>query len=384
MPLPESTFWLSIFLLSTMGAIYTYLGYPLLLLIWSKVRSRKVEEEIAFVPAVTLILPVHNEARNLPDKLENLDALSYPPDRLQILIISDASSDGTVEISKDFARTRNHAEVITLHERGGKAGALNVGLTAAAHDIIVFTDAAILLESGSLRALVESFADPKVGCASGEDRIEGGGGEALYGRYELALRRGESAVGSIVGASGSFYAQRRELCEPFPEGVAPDFLSVLRTVERGFRAVTVPKAVGSMRATTSHGQEFQRKVRTLVRGMTGLFENASLLNPLKSGTFAFFLLSHKVMRWTVPWFLLAMLISHLFLLDSRVFQLLAIPHFGFYLMSLLGLWGPRVLRRWFPIRVAAYFVTVHAAILVAWGRYLKGVRQEVWSPTVRG
>jgi cellulose synthase/poly-beta-1,6-N-acetylglucosamine synthase-like glycosyltransferase len=372
-----------LFGLGFLGVGYAYFGYPLVLWVWGRVRPNPVKSDDAFTPAVSIILPVHNEAAGLEAKLTNLLELDYPDDRLEVCVVSDGSTDETVSIARAFEARCSFLRVIGLEMQGGKAGALNVGLRETSHEIVVFTDAGIMLEPQSLRELVRPFADPSIGCASGEDRVTGGGGEALYGRYELFLRRRESAVASIVGASGSYYAQRRELCATFPEGIAPDFLSVLRTVERGFRAVTVPGAGGTMRATTSHGKEFQRKVRTLVRGMTGLFGNTSLLNPLKTGTFAFLLFSHKVMRWLVPLFLVAMLVSHLFLLDSPLFRLLAIPHFGFYLLGVLGLLGPGPLRRSIPVRITAYFVTVHAAILVAWWRYIKGIRQEVWSPTVR-
>ena len=366
-----------------LGVAYAYFGYPLVLWVWGRIRPRPVKSDDAFTPSVSIILPVHNEAAGLEAKLSNLLELDYPADRLEVCVISDGSTDETVSIARAYEAGCSFLRVIDLEIQGGKAGALNVGLRETSNEIVVFTDAGILLEPGSLRRLVGPFADVSIGCASGEDRVTGGGGEALYGRYELFLRRKESEVASIVGASGSYYAQRRELCGAFPEAIAPDFLSVLRTVEQGFRAVTVPGAGGTMQATTSHGKEFLRKVRTLVRGMTGLFGKVTLLDPFRTGAFAFILFSHKVMRWLTPWFLLAMLVSNLFLLDSPVFRFLAIPHIGFYLLGAVGLLGPGALRRWIPSRIAAYFVTVHAAILVAWWRYFRGMRQEIWSPTVR-
>lgn len=370
-------------ILSTLGVVYAYAGYPILLWVLANIYDNKGNIASDHLPNVSIILPVYNEEVNIPEKLRNIEQLDYPQGNIQCVVVSDASTDATVKIAREFAQGRDYLTVIELAKRSGKAGGLNAGLDAAVHDIVVFTDAAIHLEPGSLRALVEPFADRTIGCTSGEERVEGRGGEALYVRYEMFLRRKESVVGSIVGASGSFYAQRRRLCGTFPEGVAPDFLSVLRTVEGGCRAITVPDAGGTMRATKSAGEEFHRKVRTVVRGMTGLFGRARLLDPTRTGMFAFLLFSHKLMRWLVPWFLVVMVVSHAALLDSWVFRFLAVPHYGFYLLGLAGLLGPKVMRGWRPIRIAAYFVTVHAAILVAWGRYLGGVRQEVWSPTVR-
>ena len=172
-----------------------------------------------------------------------------------------------------------------LPERKGKAGALNRALLEACNEIVVFSDASIILEPNALKKIVNRFRSENIGCISGEDYIPGGGGEGAYGRYELFLRNLESSVGSIVGASGCFYAQRRSLCEPFKEGMAPDFLSVLKTVEKGYRAVTEPMARGVMESVSKSKQEFDRKVRTLLRGMTTLMAFKHLINPLQYGVF---------------------------------------------------------------------------------------------------
>ena len=370
-------------LIGFLGAFYAYFGYPAALLLWARVGPRPVDWSGEFTPSVSILLPVHNEEKTLRARLENLDQLDYPRDRLEVIVVSDGSTDSTMSIAREFAEQVKWLSVLELPEQSGKAGALNRALSEARNEIVVFTDAGILVATDSLRALAAPFESPHIGCVSGEDHVAGGGGEALYGRYELFLRTQESRVASIVGASGSYYAQRRVLCASFPEGVAPDFLSVLRTVDAGYRSVTEPGARGVMRATTSHGREFRRKVRTLVRGMTGLFAHAHLLNPLRSGSYAFVLFSHKLMRWFVPFFLLVMLGSHLALLSSGWFRVLAVPHLGFYLAGFVGLVKVPWLRDQLPVRVATYFITVNAAILVAWWKYLGGTRQEIWRPTVR-
>ena len=193
--------------------------------------------------------------------------------------MSDGSTDRTTEIIRAVAPPA--VEVVELDARRGKAAALNAGLERARHEILVFSDASIDLEPDALLKIVRRFQDPGIGCVSGEDRIAESGGEAWYGRYELLVRRLESRVHSIVGASGSFYAQRRALCGPFAEGMAPDFLSVIRTAQQGYRAVAEPEAVGMMTSAIRHGQEFERKVRTFIRGITALFAHASVLNPFR-------------------------------------------------------------------------------------------------------
>jgi cellulose synthase/poly-beta-1,6-N-acetylglucosamine synthase-like glycosyltransferase len=363
------------------GVLYPYFGYPLLLWLLGGRRRELVETDDAALPTVSMIVPVHNEASRLLRKIENTAALSYPAEKLEILFVSDGSTDDTVDFLRAHATPT--MTVIPLPVRRGKASALNAGLAHARHDVLVFTDAAIELEPDSLRRLVGRFADPEIGCVSGEDRIAGSGGEAWYGRYELMLRRLESQVHSIVGASGSFYAQRRALCAPFAEGQAPDFLSVLRTVEQGSRAVTAPNAVGAMTSLKDPRQEFERKVRTLIRGMTTLFAHAHLLNPLRYGRFSFVLFSHKVMRWLAPFFLVLALVSPLGLLDSPWYAAAFGIQVLFYLGALAALAELPLIHGSLPGKIALYFSSVNAAILAAWFRYGSGVRQEIWTPTRR-
>ena len=373
-----------LFCLSVFGVVYPYLGYPVLLWILGKVFGKELSvtgAETTFYPSVTMIIPVCNEEKRIERKIANTGALHYPTDQLQVLVVSDGSTDRTVEL------IRKHASpAITLVElpvRGGKAAAVNAGLGQARHDIVVFSDASIELEPNALRNIVQGFRDPGIGCISGEDMIAESGGEAWYGRYELLVRRLESKVHSIVGASGSFYAQRRVLCAPFTEGLAPDFLSVLRTVEQGFRAVSEPAAVGMMTSVKDSKQEFDRKVRTLIRGMTALFAYRRVLNPLRFGVFAIEMLSHKILRWSVPFFLITALVSSLLLIDSPWFLFVSFVQIVFYLTALLAWWGWSLIRRSLPGKIALYFSMVNAAILVAWMKYATGVRQELWTPSQR-
>ena len=226
-----------------------------------------------------------------------------------MIFVSDGSTDGTTEAVRAALDDRTDASSRSP-TRGGKAGALNAGLAHARHDIVVFTDASILLEPGAVRAIVRPFADPKVGCVSGEDRIAGSGGEALYGRYELFIRRQEARLHSIVGASGSFYAQRRAICRAVhPQRRAGFLVRAARPSRSGYRALAEPEASGHMAAVERAAEEFERKVRTLLRGMTTLGRDAHLLNPFRYGAFAWCLFSHKVVRWLVPVFLLVCLLS---------------------------------------------------------------------------
>ncbi len=373
----EAIFWLSV-----CGVVYPYLGYPLVL--WALAALKRGECECgdpSELPTVSLIVPVHNEEATIARKVANTVSLSYAADRLQVLFVSDGSTDGTTKIIRSVAPPT--VDVVELEVRRGKAGALNAGLERARHEILVFSDASIELEPDALLRIVRRFQDPGVGCVSGEDRIAESGGEAWYGRYELLVRRLESRVHSIVGASGSFYAQRRALCGPFTEGMAPDFLSVIRTAQQGYRAVAEAEAVGMMTSAVRHGLEFERKVRTFIRGITALFGNASVLSPFHHGVFAFEVFSHKLMRWMAPFFLVAALVSCLALSSRPLYQAALAAQLALYLAALAAL------GRWWRFdrsrlgKVSLYFATVNAAILVAWLQYARGVRREVWTPTRR-
>lgn len=373
------------FCISLFGVAYAYFGYPLVLMLIGFVSASRNSVPIFSpdddLPDITLLIPAHNEANVIGGKLENSLSLYYPG-KLRIVVVSDGSTDATSQIVNSFADD-DRLVFIDLPERKGKANALNHGVETANGEIIVFSDASIVLEEQALWELVRPFAGTNVGCVSGEDRIEGGGGEGLYGKYELFLRRQESTLGSIVGASGSLYAQRSSLVKEFPEGVAPDFLSVLNTVQGGFRAISTPKAVGYMTAIADSRSEFKRKVRTVIRGMTALFQEKVLLNPVRYPTFSLFLLSHKIMRWWVPIFLVILLATNFFILDEMVYRIFLILQASFYLSALFAYLGVKMLAELSIVRVALYFTVSNAAILVAWIKYFRGVRQEIWGPSKR-
>ncbi len=215
------------------------------------------------------------------------------------------------------------------------------------------------MESDALGKIVNRFQFKNIGCVSGEDHITGGWGEGAYGKYELFLRNLESTAGSIVGASGCFYAQRRSLCEPFQEGMAPDFLSVLKTVEKGYMAVTERKAKGLMESVSESKQEFKRKVRTLLRGMTTLMSFKHLMDPFKFGIFAIELLSHKILRWSAGVFLILLFLSNIFIAQSIFYQFSFFLQIVFYLFAIIGWINIRELSERIVIKTPFYFCLVN-------------------------
>ncbi|MBI4767411.1 MAG: glycosyltransferase family 2 protein [Deltaproteobacteria bacterium] len=368
-------FWFSFGIIA-----YAYFGYPLFLIILSGNKKERREDaaETFFEPEASLIIPVHNEEKVIEEKIRNVLNQDYPKVRLEILVVSDGSTDNTGEIVRKFQN--EGVKLFEQPERKGKAGALNRGLQEAQYEILIFSDASIFLEEDALRNLLCRFSDHRVGCVSGEDTIPGGGGEGAYGKYELYLRNLESRVSSIVGASGCFYAQRRKLCEPFPEGMAPDFFSVLKTVEKGYRAITAPSAKGIMRSVPDPKNEFERKVRTLLRGITTLMQFKHLLNPFRFGLFSIQLISHKLIRWAVGFFLILLFLSNLFLFSSKMYSVFFFLQIAFYSLAAIG-WmgfsGP------FYFRIPLFFSMVNLSALWALVKYFKGIRQEIWEPSKR-
>ncbi len=375
----ELLFWFSL-----LGVIYAYFGYPVTLAIWGRLWPRLASKaDKNFFPPISIIIPAYNEEAIIKKKIENTLALSYQKEKVELIVVSDGSSDETNNIVSALAKEHDF-QFIAVEKRQGKANAVNTGLKAASADIIVFSDSSIMLDEKALEEIVKGFSDSEVGLISGEDHIpDDDGGEGLYGEYELFLRNQESKIGSIVGASGSFYAQRKELCLPFQEGLAPDFLSVLNTVEKGYRAITEPQAFGTMSALKSTKDEFRRKARTLIRGMTTLWNKRKLMNPSKYTVFSFVLISHKLMRWLVPFFMLLVFLTNTFLLETSFYLIIFILQLLFYIIAIAAWKEIGNLSEKIYGKIPLYFCSVNYAIFYAWFKYILGVRQEIWEPTKR-
>jgi cellulose synthase/poly-beta-1,6-N-acetylglucosamine synthase-like glycosyltransferase len=298
----------TIFLLSSAFVLYVLFGYPLIAMVWSRVRAKPVAK--SFVPrTVSILLPVHNGDRWLADKLGSIRQLNYPQELLDVIVISSASLDDTVKIANEHVRPG--LRVIEV-EQPGKAKALNAGLAMARGEILFFTDVRQSLEPDSLRALVEHFGDPEVGVVSGELMIREGNSyeEAsvgLYWKYEKVIRSAQSRIDSVPGATGAIYAMRRRLAHALPDGVLLDdvYLPVLAYFQ-GYRISWEPGAK-AFDYPASLKTEFWRKVRTLagVYQIIGIFPR--LLVPNHRLWIHF--VSHKLGRLLLPYALLAILVS---------------------------------------------------------------------------
>ena len=304
----------SLLLAAAVGVcVYTYLGYPVILKLLSVARrSGRSREQAADWPAISIQLPVFNEADVIAGTLERILALDYPGDRRQILVVSDASTDGTNEIVSSFAD--RGVELLCQPRRQGKTAAENAARLRLRGEIIINTDASVRIHPAAVKHLVAAFRDPSVGVASARDvsvanlETEANAGEGAYVGYEMWVRDMETAVGGIVGASGCLYAIRADLhMHPVPEALSRDFSAALTARAHGWRAVSVPEALCFVPRSASLHQEYRRKVRTITRGLATLAHRRALLNPFRYGAFAWMLFSHKVCRWLVPWALVASL-----------------------------------------------------------------------------
>jgi cellulose synthase/poly-beta-1,6-N-acetylglucosamine synthase-like glycosyltransferase len=368
---------------------YAYAGYPLVLLLLARRKPADDPEADADWPTISITLPAYNEERHIGATLDALLAVDYPADRRQILVISDASTDGTDEIVRSYAE--RGVELLRLAERGGKGAAERAAMAHLRGEIVVNTDASIRVRPDALKPLIAAFRDAAVGVASGRDisvthlEDDANAGESGYVSYEMKVRRLETRAGGIIGSSGCFYAVRAPLHRAaLPPSVSRDFASALIARAHGYRAVSVDRAACLVPRTASLRDEYHRKVRTITRGMETLLFMRGMMNPFRVGRFAFMLLSHKVCRWLVPWtFLPAAVGLALLSLHSRV--ALALLSLGL-LSALLALAGwIRSARHVLPrvLALPAFFYAGNLAAVHAGLRVLHGDQDAIWEPTRR-
>jgi cellulose synthase/poly-beta-1,6-N-acetylglucosamine synthase-like glycosyltransferase len=367
-------FWLSLALI-----FVAYAGYPIWLYFRARFRPRPVRRASIF-PSVTILLAIHNEEKYLPAKLHNLAALDYPADRVEVMVVSDGSTDKTTSILAAWENANRRILILTNHS--GKATALNHGVAEAKGEIIVFTDARQIIASDALKNLVANFADPTVGCASGELIIEEdrnsafAGGVGLYWRLEKKIRDWEGLAGSTVGATGALYAVRKHLLLPLPqETILDDVLIPFQVVRQGQRVVFEPRAIARDYLQPGPKQEFRRKVRTLL-GNFQLLQLAPWVltrsNPLRLQ-----FICHKVLRLLVPFALMGLLIST-FWLRKDIYELAFVLQLVFYSLAALSIFRAKI---GFVSRlsdISLTFIVLNTAAAVAFIYFITG-RKAVWA-----
>jgi len=372
-------FWASILLLA-----YAFVGYPALVCLWARLRPRPVSRQW-WEPAVTLVVVAHNEAVRVDQRLANLTALDYPQHRLQILVASDGSTDGTAERARAWEPAG--VEVVAFERRRGKPAVLNdVLLRLVRGEIVVLADARQRFASDAVRALVAAFADPGVGAVSGEliltcdkGKSAVGEGVGVYWRYEKLIRWSESRVDSTVRATGAIYAIRRSLFEPIPEDtILDDVWLPMRIARRGYRVLFEPGARAWDRAPATPAQEFARKVRTLTGNFQLFTRERWLLNPVRNRLWVQ-TASHQMPRLLTPFLLLAAFGTDLLLVAGSPFHRWTLAgQIAFYAAALSGHVLQGAQRRVRGLAVPYVICLLSVAALVAFFRFITGRQSVTW------
>jgi biofilm PGA synthesis N-glycosyltransferase PgaC len=364
---------------STAVLAYTYVGYAGWLWLRGHYRRRPVQAAER-TPSLSMVMVVRNEAAVLERKLKNLLALDYPQECSEIVVVSDGSTDATNQILTYYSADRR-VRVILNPDSRGKAAGLNDAIAIARGEIVMFTDARQKIEAGALRLLASNFADPAVGCASGElmlgdpDSGEVVRGVGLYWRIEKYIREMESASSSVVGATGALYAVRRSLLVPVPAGtILDDVYFPMHVARQGFRVIFVPSAHAWDVADQGTGHEFSRKVRTL----SGNYQLVQLAPWLLSGSnpLRFEFISHKLLRLFAPFFLAAAFVASL-ALPQPVYRVALVLQLAFYSLSVIAMMKLAKGRLARVADAAGTFVILNTAALVAFITFVTG-RRVAW------
>ncbi|HEX3294690.1 MAG TPA: glycosyltransferase family 2 protein [Solirubrobacterales bacterium] len=370
----EIVFWVAVGLI-----VYAHLGYPLLLRALvalfgerddaraGDTATREMAKPADAFPHVSLIIPAHDEEEVIERKVANARGLDYPADRLEVIVVSDGSSDRTVEL----ARSAGADQVLDL-PRGGKVAALNQAVRAATGEILAFSDANSYWRPDALRRLVDRFADERVGYACGQVRFEGGGGgnqEGLYWRYEMAVRSMETRLAGITAGNGGIYAVRREAYIELDPSRGQDIGFPFELTKRGWRAVYEPAAAAEEKMAPTVEGEFRRK-RRMMLGLWDVMLKWGMLDPRGYGpAYALEIYSHRLLRYLTPWLhLIAFAVNIPLLSHGWVYVVTMALQLGLLVAAALGRFVPAL-----PFRIAYYYVTVTASIAVGlWDRLRAG------------
>ena len=392
----EILFWLAVGLVA-----FSYLGYPLVLVVWDGVREalaalrfvaggadrRAPGTPPEALPRVTLAFSAFDEESCIQQKIESCLALDYPPDRLEILVGCDGCTDRTAELARRAGGAR--VQVHELSPRAGKASVLTRLVPSARGDVVVLTDANVMLEPGALRALARRFTDPAVGAVVGRLRLLDAAGrdeeEGLYWRYETFLKYHEGKHGCVLGANGGIYAIRRILFSPLSaDTITDDFVIPVRISLRGWKVLFAPDAVAWEETAPDADREFVRRARIGAGNWQALARVPDLLDP-RTGFLCFAFLSHKLLRWAAPFLLAVALAANVALASAGRawgYRALLVAQLAFYALALVGRAGaPGGARR--VAALAHHFVAMNAALAVGFWRFVRGTQAATWQRTAR-
>jgi glycosyltransferase involved in cell wall biosynthesis len=361
--------------------VYAWIGYPVLLTLAAPFFPRRRLSPLA-PQRVSVVIAAHNEARHIVDKLRSVLRQDYQAADLQVVVVSDGSTDATVQLARSLGDPR--VEVLDL-PRLGKAGVLNAGVEVSRGELLVFTDADNQWADDTLGLLLAPFADPEVGASAGHMIIPVVGkglslGDSLYRHYEAWVRKVENRTGCMVSADGALLALRRSLYQAVPKQVNDDFFISTCAPAAGKRIVYVPEAIVLDQGVDEADKQFRRRQRVTVGGLLSLAARRELLNPLRHGLYAIALISHKLIRRLAPVLLLPLLLANLWLaLEPGLFRWMLVAQLLGYGVAVLGLLDVRR-RLPKPFRLAAFLLVTLAGMSVGLWQFLRGHSYSQWNP----
>lgn len=383
------------FIISILLVFYTYIGYGVLLyfmILVKRVFAPGVPKIFSDqeLPTCTLIVAAFNEQDFIEEKINNTLALNYPDGKLQLIFVTDGSTDRTPEIVACY--TQIH--LMHSSDRKGKIAAVHRAMEHVDTDLVVFTDANTFLNADALFHLCKHYADEGIGGVAGEKKVyadkhaDATAGEGIYWKYESKLKEWDSELHTVVGAAGELYSIRRSLYQPVPkESILDDFMISMRIAEKGYRIKYEPKAFAQETSSANIGEELKRKVRIGAGGIQSIIWLKSLLNPFVDPILTFQYISHRVLRWTLtPLALIAAYLSNIIIVYQRggdIYDMLVLLQTLFYLMALSGLWLEKRKIRLKILFIPYYFCMMNYAVVAGTFRFFKGKQSAVWEKAVR-
>jgi cellulose synthase/poly-beta-1,6-N-acetylglucosamine synthase-like glycosyltransferase len=373
-------FWLSLGLL-----FYIYFGYPLALKIFSSKKTSP--QRMISLPTVTIVIPAFNEQNFIGKTIQNKIDQDYPSHLIDIIVVSDESTDATDSIVKSFEQQHSNIKLLRQAPRRGKTSGLNLALNMAKGEIVVFSDANSLYQKNAIKEMVNCFANESVGYVTGKmvyvnsDGSLVGDGCSAYMKYENYLRQEETRIGSIVGVDGGIDAIRKIYYQPMNPDQLPDFVLPLKVVQQGKDVVFCETAILHEDALSDTNAEFRMRVRVSLRAYWAMWDMRALFNPKKYGKFSWQLFSHKLLRYMAFVPMIILFISNSLLINESLFYAAAfIGQVAFYTLALLAHYS--LLKNNLLTKLAHYFCITNLASTVAFTMFLQGKKIVLWKPRV--
>ena len=366
---------------------FSYFGYPVVLGVLVMISKKTPIQKKEIEPSISIIIPAHNEEKVIAEKLENVLALNYPKDKMEIVLVLDGCADRTKEIADGFGDPR--LKIIEQNPRKGKMAALNSAVPRAKGDIIMFSDANSIYEKNAVKKLVRNFVDEKIGCVCGELKYRNesliGEGEDLYWKYEKFIKIKESQLRSLLVVNGSIYAIRKRLFEPVEETLADDFVVPMVIAKKGYKLIYEPEAITLEKTAAGTKEGINQKARIIAQGLKASFYIGRVI--VSSGSLRLFqFLFHKFIRWLVPIFLIIIFISNMFLLNSPFYKIIFLGQGLFYIFAIIGYLLEKNNIKIAIFKIPLYFCIVNIASAIGIIKFLTGGIKATWekAETTRG